>query len=426
MAATERRTIEAVIKVTERCNIDCTYCYVFNMGDESYKKHPPLMKSQTVEDLADFLLDGAREFGATTITLDFHGGEPLMWKKKNFRRACRTFRERLSKHVEVKFAVQTNAILIDQDWIDILHDFQFSVGVSLDGPKSFNDIARIDHKGRGTYDRTIRGLRVLKQAWDEGLIPGIGILCVADPEQDGGRVFNHFVGELGIDNLNFLLPIDSHDDFDEESVEGYGRFLIEAYDAWVNTNDPYITVRLFNETQKFFKEGATMAPVIRDELTDRYRIITVSSNGDVGPDDSLRTLDLGLFDEINVSTHDFSDFIADTKQSELTRLEYVLSDECQNCAWKHICRGGAANGRLVTRFSSACGFDNTSIICGALRKFYSHVSASMIRRGLINFEQLEENVINPDVVFESYDSACEFSQAGTWPIKQANHEVSAR
>jgi len=35
-----KKTIEVVLKLTERCNIDCTYCYVFNKGDESYKKHP--------------------------------------------------------------------------------------------------------------------------------------------------------------------------------------------------------------------------------------------------------------------------------------------------------------------------------------------------------------------------------------------------
>ena len=48
------RVIEAVIKVTEVCNINCTYCYVFSRGDESHKRHDKCMKADTV-DYADVL-----------------------------------------------------------------------------------------------------------------------------------------------------------------------------------------------------------------------------------------------------------------------------------------------------------------------------------------------------------------------------------
>ena len=42
-------TTNLVVKVASRCNLNCTYCYVYNMGDNSYKLQPKFMSIETIK-----------------------------------------------------------------------------------------------------------------------------------------------------------------------------------------------------------------------------------------------------------------------------------------------------------------------------------------------------------------------------------------
>ena len=70
----------------------------------------------------------------------------------------------LSPVVQLSFKVQTNATLISDEWIDIFSKYNVSVGISIDGPKEYNDVDRVDHKNRGSYDSVRQGIELLQQA----------------------------------------------------------------------------------------------------------------------------------------------------------------------------------------------------------------------------------------------------------------------
>ena len=84
-----------------------------------------------------------------------------MLKKQRFDEMCTLFEDHLEGVVNLKFLIQTNAMLIDQEWVDIFVKHDIGVGVSLDGPMNINDENRIDHQGRGTYEITIAGWRLV-------------------------------------------------------------------------------------------------------------------------------------------------------------------------------------------------------------------------------------------------------------------------
>jgi uncharacterized protein len=42
------KTIIIILKTVERCNLNCKYCYFFNGGDESYKKHPAFISKNVI------------------------------------------------------------------------------------------------------------------------------------------------------------------------------------------------------------------------------------------------------------------------------------------------------------------------------------------------------------------------------------------
>ena len=66
-----------LLKVASRCNLDCSYCYVYNMGDESWRAMPKRMTPDTQERVAAQL---GRLFVAQRhpFAVVLHGGEPLL------------------------------------------------------------------------------------------------------------------------------------------------------------------------------------------------------------------------------------------------------------------------------------------------------------------------------------------------------------
>lgn len=155
-------SLEVILKVTERCNIACTYCYFFFAGNESHAEHPSLLKRDGFLATVDFLANALEEHRLDRIQIDFHGGEPLLVKPDYFAWMCETLRERLSACPELVLAIQTNAMLVNDTWIELFGRYNVQVGVSIDGPPEYNDRYRIDHKGRGAHAKVVEGIRAMQ------------------------------------------------------------------------------------------------------------------------------------------------------------------------------------------------------------------------------------------------------------------------
>ena len=401
-------TIEAVVKITERCNINCTYCYVFNKGDESYKTHDSVMKEDTVRALASFLLQGALDLKASRIQIDFHGGEPLLMKKSRFRAMCDIFISTFSGRVAHGFALMTNAMLVDEEWVQIFSDYKIGVGVSLDGPEAINDAERLDHAGRGTYVRVRKGLDILREARAIGRISGLGILTVSNPEKSAVEVYRHIVNDLDVNSIDVLLPIDSHASFDASQAPSYATIYKSLYDEWQSGSPDLVDFRIFTTAEAQLRWGDQNVKKVVDDVTGNYIILTVSSNGDVGPDDSLRTLNIGLFSQFNVRDHRLQEYLESPMTQAIVEAELTLPDDCIDCAWSNFCRGGAANGRLLNRYSPSRGFNNRSILCDSLQDIYSHIAASLIRRG-VSYDQIEKSLMTDSGQRQGYEDRCPFA-----------------
>lgn len=70
------RSLEIVLKITGRCNIVCSFCYVFNKGDEIFKLNLPKISRETINSLVLFITAAIKNDGVGAVQVDFHGGEP--------------------------------------------------------------------------------------------------------------------------------------------------------------------------------------------------------------------------------------------------------------------------------------------------------------------------------------------------------------
>lgn len=371
-----RRDFSVIFKVAERCNINCSYCYVFNGNDDSFKLHPATIADLTIENTAEFLRKGCLDCEIPYLSIVFFGGEPLLIGKERFDRMCAVLRQALQPVTNLDLRITTNAMLVDDDWIDLFEKHQVKVGSSLDGPKEYHDEKRVDFRGQGTYDRTVRGIQQLKEAGDVGRISPLGVLCVVDSNRSAARIYNHIVHDLGIKRLDFLLPDFTYDDFDPADALGYGKFLCDAFDTWTADGDSSVEVRILGSALSLLLGGESRIDVLG---TDLVEAITIHSDGSVGPDDKLRSGGPQMMDTgITVFDGTLQQFLTSRAVGELEIARTDRSDECLNCCWLNVCGGGA----LINRYREGQGFKNPSVLCEGLKVFFAHVANYLLENGL--------------------------------------------
>jgi uncharacterized protein len=370
--------LSLVLKVAERCNLACPYCYFFFGGDDSYMLHPAAIPDETLDRVIAFTRKAKADSGAKAVRVGLHGGEPLLLKKQRFRDMCLKFRDALGDEPDLTLAVQTNGVLINAEWIDIFSECKVRVGVSMDGPEDIHNQTRITKRGKGTYAETRRGWQLLVDAARAGRITYPGLLCVVSSEHSGRAIFEHFVNDLGARGINFLLPDFTHDapEASPEFIERCGDFMIDVCEAWFDCKKPEVRVRFLDEI---------LGPMLDDELSRRSRAkhdplgqVCISSNGEICPDDVMRGYAAHLQstgEHIDRTT--FRDLIENRAWSELSDAQETLPDTCRSCTWKNVCGGGL----LQHRYSNDHGFANPSIYCASLKRLYGHLASRLIASG---------------------------------------------
>ena len=372
---------EVIVKITERCNINCTYCYFFNKDDKGYERHPKYISMERAKEMAQFIRQGAADLCATEVLISLHGGEPLMLGRKRFEALCDMFVEELGDQFELSFRMQTNGVLITKDWVNLFNKYNMHVGVSIDGDEEANDTYRVDHQGRGTYTRVKKGIDVLQAAVAKRELRPVGGLCVVNPSLSGKTIYRHLVDELGFTGFNFLLPLDDYDylSADPVRVQGYGTFLRDAFDEYVADDNPKIRVRMFDTAITALVGGPNYAAV-RD-LVQGFAVqsIVLSSDGEIGPDDTLRPSSGQFFTgKHTIYNSSLMEYLDAPSTRKIRAAANTFSDKCNTCKWRNACYAGP----LINRYSRDDEFNNPSALCDALYSFHEHVANYLVANGV--------------------------------------------
>ncbi|WP_331351886.1 radical SAM protein [Cellvibrio sp. UBA7671] len=370
--------IQIVLKLISTCNLRCTYCYWFFKGDETWKKSSISLKSGTVEHLIEFLSEAQAELGVGEIDIIYHGGEPMMMKVLEFDDVCKKLKNALGGICRLHFKMQTNATLIDQQWMAVLEEHKVFMGVSLDGPKEINDIARVDIRGNSSYDNSIRGIKMLMDSADQGRLAKPGLIAVLNPSLNNADMYRFFL-DLGFQSMNYLLPNYSYDDKPQDlDVASIGSAMIEVFDTWSSLESPLsYSVAFIENTLNFFQY--INAKNFKAQENIRYNaIIACTTDGDISVDDNLMCTDWRrnlIAPKLEETTA--GDFINGEIYSVIDRASQQLPTACERCKYRNLCRGG----ELPHRYSNKNGFDNPSIYCDGLIMFFEHVINYLLNNG---------------------------------------------
>ena len=127
--------IELVVKIASRCNLNCKYCYEYNMGDETKKSASKFMTNAVAKQLGKRIQEHITEFQLKEYNLGLHGGEPLLMSPSKLDELVCSLKSTIDPTVELFFSLQTNAILMSKEHIDIFKKHNIRISISLDGLK---------------------------------------------------------------------------------------------------------------------------------------------------------------------------------------------------------------------------------------------------------------------------------------------------
>jgi uncharacterized protein len=365
-SALPRIALSFVLKVVSRCNLDCTYCYVYNKGDDTWRHRPPVMPDHVLDAAINRIEEWCRYSGQQDVRITFHGGEPLLAGKPRFADWCSRIQSRLAHTVRVALNVQTNGTLLDAEWARIFAQHNCEVGVSIDGPSAIHDKQRVDHRGRGSHAQVVSGIKSLH---DAGL--DVAALCVIQFGVDSVAVHRH-ISSLGIDNVNYLLPDFTHDEISRVRAQ-YGTtpcadYLIPIFeDWWVNGSlDTRITI--FWAIARLVLGGQSIIDLLGNKP---FGFVFIEADGAIEGLDVLRVCRHGMAETgLNV----LADAIGELgRLSDLHRAAIFdgvpLPDGCSGCPEATTCAGGY----LPHRWSAESAFNNRSVWCADLLALFGHI-----------------------------------------------------
>jgi uncharacterized protein len=377
-------TLQVIIKVSERCNLACQYCYYFFMGDDSFAGRDPIMRDSVYLEIPKFLYQAVTELHIKRLEIAFHGGEPTLQRLRDFDAFCAALREQLDSSVQLSMTIQTNGLHLPLEWLECLARQNVTLGISLDGPKEYNDKYRTDSKGRGSYEKIALNLkRARDYVGDNGKISPMSSISVMNYAFDAKIICHHLRDEFSIYTQSYLMPDRCHDHAWKagETAEAYGRQFAQLFD--LQLEDPTLKIRQVQDILDFFQQKKVSVDVAEfvndDELYMRSKIMIIQSTGEISVDDSLiPALSWRQSSERwHIGKDTTADFVNSRTNKELMSLSGQLPDGCSSCKWKKLCNGGA----MENRYHSTTGFNNPSVYCDGLKIFYEHVASTLNAHG---------------------------------------------
>jgi len=345
------------------CNMDCSYCYYLKKdrlypGADSFRMPEPLLEQYIVQHIA------AAPGGL--ITFSWHGGEPTVLGLDYFRRIVALERKHQPAGSRIINGIQTNGVLLDEEWCRFLSADGFGVGLSLDGPREMHDRYRVAKGGQPTHAKTMRAYELLKRH----RVP-CDLLCVVhDQSVRHPLEVYRFFKEIGGRYVGFLPVVEprpgSEGGVSPHSVPAaaFGEFLCAIFDEWMRRDATRIMVQIFDEASRPARHLEHSLCIFRETCGD---IPVIEHNGDFFSCDHFVDPQHFIGNIGRTPLVELLDSPAQTSFGQAKRD--ALPRYCQTCDVLDMCNGGCPKDRFVQTPDGELGLN---YLCAGFKRFFTH------------------------------------------------------
>lgn len=357
-----------IIKMHGRCNLACTYCYLYEGPDNTWRDRPPAASPEVLDAVATRIAEHAVTHSSPAISLVLHGGEPLLAGAGTLTRFTALVRDRVPAGCAVHAVVQTNATLLTPELLSALAGAGIRVGVSLDGGLAGHNARRVDHAGRPAWPAAARGARLLAERYPQSYA---GVLTVVDPTLDPVETYESLL-DLRPPALDLLLP---HGNWSAPPPHlggaRHGEWLCAVFDRWWTAGRRETSVRLFEECLALLLG----LPAATESLgLSPFDAVVVETDGSIEQVDSLKSAYHGAARTgLDVFRHCFDDALRHPAVAVRQAGVAALAEQCVACPLLTVCGGG----HYAHRYRAGHGFRNPSVYCSDLQLFIHHVAGRL-------------------------------------------------
>jgi uncharacterized protein len=371
------------------CNLDCPYCF--------YLHKTELLGHQRNARIADDLLEQhIRQYieaqTGEEVVFSWQGGEPTIMGLAFYEKVVALQQKHRKPHQRIENDLQTNGVLLDEDWARFLQQHGFQVGLSLDGPAELHDRFRPTKGGAPTFDKVMRAAGLLARHE----VP-FALLCVVNREvaRRPLEVWRVLIGVPGTYRVQFTPCVEPRDfkrqgpslaDPDapapgdprtrpgdprsivtEWSVDArdYGEFLCAVWAEWLAHGFGRIHVNVFEsavaQALGMPAQLCTSSPICGKAMALEH-------------DGSLYSCDHFVYPEYKLGN------IRDTHQGDLAFCDQQvrfglgkrdrLPGYCLRCEQLDLCWGECPKNRLL---ATPDGEPGLNYLCEGLKRFYGQV-----------------------------------------------------
>lgn len=382
------------------CNLDCKYCF-FLSKDSLYPNERTRMADDVLETYIQQRLDSVDD---PEINIAWQGGEPTLMGLDFFRRSVSYVGKHRRPGQSVLHTIQTNGLLLDDEWCAFFKEHNFLVGLSVDGPQAMHDAYRVDKRGGGSFHRVMRAWEALRRNEVD-----FNVLCTvhAANARHPLEVYRFFRDEMQAEFMQFipiverttpeLLPIANQGWGErpggarpiylqrgglvtERSVgaEPFGRFLSAIFDEWVTRDVGKVFVQTFDVALGSWVGQHNLcifSPTCGNALA-------LEHNGDVYSCDHF--VEPGYLLGNIRKTH-MMKLVASDAQRRFGQDKFdSLPQYCRDCEVLFACYGECPRNRFI---STPDGEPGLNYLCAGYKQFFKHIDqpmrtmANLIRQG---------------------------------------------
>jgi uncharacterized protein len=339
------------------CPSNCGYCWSSEEGSE-------MMSIDTLKQTVNWL----KTLREDSVTVTFHGGEPLLAGLEFFETALPLIKNELS-HLKPALAIQTNLWNMTDDIAELFSAYNIPIGSSIDGPEELNDYQR----GKGYYQKTMHGYQIAKA---HNLKVSFICTFTSYSIQQKEAILNYFLENDLTLKLHPSLPSMRDDNPDEWALspEDYGELLVYLLEEYLDKMDEVEIMNIDNLAKSVFRRRGTVCTYV-DCMGDTFAI---------GPDGSIYPCYrfVGMPDYVMGNVHDNPtlDDLAESKSWKLLmEFKDFVDEECKRCNYIKFCRGGCPYNALAITDAKVESVDPH---CTAYKRIFKEITDKATREML--------------------------------------------
>lgn len=347
--------------VSEACNLACDYCYYSRCAGI------PGRFQKIEEEVLEKFIKEYMELKCGAVPFAWQGGEPLLAGLPFFKKVVELQAKHAPRKTGISNSVQTNGTLITKSWASFFKEYNFLVGVSIDGPQEIQDKRRVRNNGSGSYEAVMRGIQYLKAEQVEFNI----LTVIHEDNVHRAKDLMKFYEENEFSYLQFIPCMDFRSQEVEKAPEfhitprEYGEFLCEVFDIWYNDGEPSISVRFFENMLAVYLH---QTPELCQHREYCPTTLVLEQNGDAYPCDFYIHEDYKIG---NVGEDSLEKILQHPTMQKFLTQKPSMPDKCQQCSFLELCNGGCPRNR------DRQNFQETEYFCEAYKMIYSYADKRM-------------------------------------------------